>query len=135
MFRQLDDHVLVSGQIDPADVAEAAAQGVTMIVNNRPDGEAPDQPAGAAIAAAAEAAGVGYRAIPVGGGLSPELVQEMADALGASEGKVLAYCASGRRSAFLWALARAQAGDDGEEIVGKAANAGYDLTPIRSYLG
>ena len=47
MFRQLDDHMLVSGQIAPEDVAEAAAQGVTMIVNNRPDGEIPGQPSSA----------------------------------------------------------------------------------------
>ena len=135
MFRRLDDHVLVASQIAPEDVAEAAAQGVTMIVNNRPDGEAPGQPAAAEIEAAAKAAGVGYRHIPVAGGLSPDMVEAMGEALAASEGKVLAFCASGRRSAFLWALARAQAGDDAEEVVAKAAGAGYDLTPIRSYLG
>lgn len=135
MVQRLDDQVLVSGQIAPEDVAEAAAQGVTMIVNNRPDGEAPDQPAGSEIAAAAAAAGIGYRHIPMAGGLSPALVQEMAEALAASEGKVLAFCRSGTRSAYLWALARAQAGGDAEEIVKKAAAAGYDLTPIRQYLG
>jgi uncharacterized protein (TIGR01244 family) len=135
MFRQLDDHMLVSGQIAPADVAEAAAQGVTMIVNNRPDGEIPGQPTSAQIEAAAAAAGLVYRHIPVAGGFSPAQVEEMADALAASEGKVLAFCGSGRRSTYLWGLARAQAGDDAEEIVGKAAAAGYDLTPLRAYLG
>ena len=39
MLRQLDDKTLVSGQIAPDDVAALAAQGVTMIVNNRPDDE------------------------------------------------------------------------------------------------
>jgi uncharacterized protein (TIGR01244 family) len=135
MFRQLDDHMLVSGQIAPADVAEAAAQGVTMIVNNRPDGEIPGQPTSAQIEAAAAAAGLGYRHIPVAGGFSPPQVEEMADAISASEGKVLAFCASGRRSTYLWALARAQAGDDAEELIGKACAAGYDLTPLRPYLG
>jgi uncharacterized protein (TIGR01244 family) len=135
MFRQLDEHVLVSGQIAPEEVAEAAAEGVTMIVNNRPDGEAPGQPTGAEIEAAATAAGIGYRHIPVAGGLSPDQVQDMADALSASDGKVLAFCRSGTRSTYLWALARAQAGDAADAIVGKAAAAGYDLTPIRTYLG
>ena len=135
MFRQLDDHMLVSGQIAPEDVAEAAAQGVTMIVNNRPDGEIPGQPTSAQIESAAAAAGLGYRHIPIAGGFSPAQVEEMADALAASEGKVLAFCGSGRRSSYIWALARAQAGDDAEEIVGKAAAAGYDLTPLREYLG
>jgi len=135
MFRRLDDHVLVSGQIAPEEVAEAATQGVTMIVNNRPDGEAPGQPTSAEIQAAAARAGMSYRHIPVAGGLSPHQVQDMADALGASDGKVLAFCRSGTRSTYLWALARAQAGDDADEIVGKAAAAGYDLTPMRGYLG
>src|SRR5689334_12739395 len=106
MFRQLDDKVLVSPQIAPEQVAEAATLGVTMIVNNRPDGEDPDQPPGSAIAAAAQAAGIAYRHIPVAGGFSPSQVQEMADALAASEGKVLAFCRSGTRSSYLWALAR-----------------------------
>ena len=42
---------------------------------------------------------------------------------------------TGMRSTFLWALARAQKGDDAETLVRKAASAGYDLTPIRPYLG
>jgi uncharacterized protein (TIGR01244 family) len=134
MYRPVDDQVLLSGQIFPEDVAEAAAQGVTMIVNNRPDGEAPGQPTSAEISAAAEAAGVGYRHIPIAGGLSPTQVREMADALAGSEGKVLAFCTSGTRSAYLWALARASSGGDAEDIMRKAAAASYDLTPLRGLL-
>ena len=56
MIRQLDDKVMVSGQIAPHEVAGLAEQGVTVIVNNRPDGEEPGQPLAADIeAAAAEA--------------------------------------------------------------------------------
>jgi len=134
MFQPVDDQVLLSGQIFPANMAGIAAQGVTMIVNNRPDGEAPGQPSGAAIAAAAEAAGIGYRHIPIAGGLSQAQVEEMVGALTASEGKVLAFCTSGTRSAYLWALARSQAGGDAEDIMRKAAGAGYDLGPIRALL-
>jgi uncharacterized protein (TIGR01244 family) len=134
MFRRVDDKMLLAGQIDASDVAEAAAQGVTMIVNNRPDGEAPGQPTSAQIEAAAQAAGIGYRHIPVAGGFSPDQVREMGEAIDASEGQVLAFCAAGTRSAYLWALARAQAGDAGDEIVRKGAEAGYDLTPLRAYL-
>jgi uncharacterized protein (TIGR01244 family) len=47
---------------------------------------------------------------------------------------VLAFCRSGTRSTFLWALARASQGEDGEELIRKAANAGYDLSPIRRLL-
>jgi uncharacterized protein (TIGR01244 family) len=135
MLRRIDERMLVSGQIRPEDVPLAAAAGVTLIVNNRPEGEAADQPTGAEIEAAARAAGLGYRFIPVSGGFTPESIDAMATALADAAGPVLAYCTSGTRSTYLWAMARAQAGDDPDAIVAKAAAAGYDLTPLRPHLG
>ncbi len=136
LTRNLDDRTIVAGQINPEDVAEAAALGVTLIVNNRPDGEEPDQPSHAQIEAAARAAGIGYRYIPVGSsGLSAVQVRAMAEALEGSGGKVLAFCRSGTRSTYLWALARAQQGADAEELVTRAAEAGYDLGPVRPFMG
>jgi len=44
MIRQLGDQVMVSGQVAPHEVAGLAEQGVTVLVNNRPDGEEPGQP-------------------------------------------------------------------------------------------
>lgn len=135
MFRTLDDRVSVWGQITPAEVAEAAAAGFAAIVNNRPDGESPDQPAGAEIAAAARAAGLAYVAIPVDHSGFPEArVAAMAEALEAADGPVLAFCRSGTRSTFLWALARARLGDDRDALIAKAARAGYDLGPIAGAL-
>ena len=134
IFRPLDETMLVAGQLEPADVEAAAAQGVTMIVNNRPDGEEAGQPAGAAIAAAAQAAGVAYRHIPVAGGFTEDQVAAMAQALAGSEGAVLAFCKSGTRSTFLWALARSLMGDEAPMLIGKAAAAGYDVRPIAGYL-
>lgn len=136
MFRTLDDTISVFGQITPEDVAEAKAKGFTTIINNRPDGEQPGQPTGEEIAAAAHAAGLGYVAIPVDhSGFNADQVAAMAAALEAADGPVLAFCRSGTRSTFLWALASAQRGADGDTLVAKAANAGYDLTPIRPALG
>ena len=40
----------------------------------------------------------------------------MSKALEDAQGPVLAFCRSGTRSIFLWALARAQLGDAGEEL-------------------
>lgn len=135
MFRRIDDTILVSPQIGPADLAEAAALGVTLVINNRPDGEEGGQPSGDAIAAAAEDAGVSYAAIPVTqAGFSHPQVEAMVSALEQANGPVLAYCRSGTRSTFLWALARAKMGDHPAVLVEKAANAGYDLTPIRPML-
>lgn len=123
----------VAGQIDPEEIAGLARQGVTRIVNNRPDGEERGQPPGADIAAAAQAAGIGYAFIPVSGGFSGEQVEAMAQALDAP-GRVLAFCKSGTRSTLLWALARIRLGDDPQELDAKAAAAGYDLSPIRAFL-
>ncbi|TFI59411.1 TIGR01244 family phosphatase [Sphingomonas parva] len=131
MIRQLDEGMMVGGQLYPERIA---GLDVKMIVNNRPDGEEPGQPTSEEIAAAAKAAGIAYRHIPVAG-LSQPLVAEMEEALAAAEGPVLAFCKSGTRSAFLWALARARMGDDPDALAEKAAAAGYDLTPIRAYLG
>jgi uncharacterized protein (TIGR01244 family) len=133
-FRRLDDGVVVSGQIEPGDLAEAAALGVTAIVNNRPDGEEPGQPAGAEIETAARAAGLDYRAIPTAGGLGPDEIAAMTGVLDAADGQVLAFCRSGTRSTYLWALARSAQGADGEALLSKAAAAGYDLSPLRQYL-
>jgi uncharacterized protein (TIGR01244 family) len=132
MIRQVDESMMVGGQLYPERIADL---GVTMIVNNRPDGEEPGQPTSDEIEAAARAAGIAYRHIPVAGGFSQPMVAEMEEALAATEGPVLAFCKSGMRSVFLWALARARMGDDADTIATKAAAAGYDVTPIRQYLG
>ncbi|KQM20263.1 TIGR01244 family sulfur transferase [Novosphingobium sp. Leaf2] len=134
MFRQITDTVFASPQIDVAAIAEAKSLGVVRIVNNRPEDESDDQVPGAAIEAAARAAGMDYVAIPVThAGFSQGQVDAMLDALDA-DGPVLAYCRSGTRSTLLWALARAKAGDNPAAIAAKAAAAGYDVSPIRELI-
>lgn len=131
-FRKLSDSMLASPQISPDDVAAAKAAGVTMIINNRPDGEDPSAPQGDEIAAAAEAACIAYRAIPIGqAGFSEPQVEQMIAALGEASGPVLGYCRSGTRSTFLWSLAQAKQGGDPEQIAAAAMQAGYDIGPIR----
>src|SRR3954454_17130398 len=129
-MKQLEPGVFVRGQIAPANVA---ALDVRIVINNRPDGEEPGQPASADIEAAARAAGLDYRHIPIAGGITAAEVEAMARALEA--GPALAFCRSGTRSTYLWALARASRGSDGETLIRQAADAGYDLGPIRRLLG
>lgn len=131
----LDLQTFIAGQIRPEDLSAIAAAGVTLVVNNRPDHEEPDQPTTAVVRAAVEAAGLAYRDIPVAGGIAPDQIAAMADALATNEGKVLAFCRSGTRSTYLWALARTRLGADAETLVSQAAAAGYDLAPIRRFLG
>ena len=117
-FRKLSGDFYASPQITPQEVSEAAAMGIALVINNRPDGEAPDQPAGADIEAATRAAGMDYLAIPIGSaGFSEPQVEKLQEALAASQGPVLGYCRSGTRSTLLWSLAQARAAalafDDG----------------------
>jgi uncharacterized protein (TIGR01244 family) len=132
-MRRLEDGYFVAGQIAPGDMADLAAQGIRMIVNNRPDGEAPGQPSGEEIAAAAQAAGIAYRAIPVRQ-LDPGAVEQTGRALDEADGPVLAFCAAGTRSTFMWALARSARGADADDLVQRALGAGVDLSPIRRFL-
>ena len=129
-FRRVTDRLSVSPQITPADVALAKAQGFTTIVNNRPDGEAPDQPAAAEIEAAAKAAGLAYVHIPVRGMPTPEQVEETRAAILNSEGPVLAFCRTGTRCINTWSIGERLAGRDRDELIGIGREAGYDLSQV-----
>lgn len=135
MIRQLDDRTLVSGQIGPDQVAGLAAQGFTVLVNNRPDGEEPDQPRASEIEAAAAEAGISYRFIPISRGIGPADVDAMQQALGqAADGKLLAFCRSGTRSALVCALAQREAGASREDVEHRLTSAGFDSGPIAHLL-
>jgi uncharacterized protein (TIGR01244 family) len=129
-FRKVTDALQVSPQITPEEARAAAAAGVVLIINNRPDGEAPDQPTSAEVEAAARAAGADYLHLPVVGRPTPEQARAQAAAVAGANGPVLAFCRSGTRSITAWALGEAAAGRDPAELVKLAAGAGYDLAPL-----
>jgi uncharacterized protein (TIGR01244 family) len=133
-MRELDDKVSISGQIRPEEVAGLAQLGVTLIVNNRPDGEEPGQPLGAEIEEAASAAGIDYRSVPIIRGIGPADADAMNDALASARGKALVFCRSGTRSALAWAVAQSDRGMAREEIEARLRNAGVDPTPIAHLL-
>ena len=135
MFIQLTSDILVAPQISVTAIAEAQAQGVTLVINNRPEGESEDQTPGDAIEAAARAAGLDYVSIPIThSGFSQPQISAMVTALKGARGKVLAYCRSGTRSTNLWALAEAAQGGDPDSLINIAAKAGYDISGIRPLL-
>jgi len=130
-FRRVTDDFTTAPQISLADVAEAARQGYRTIINNRPDGEEPAQPASAEMEAAAKAAGLAYHHIPVRGGPTPEQVRETQALLAEAETPVLAFCRSGTRSIVTWSISQAMSGArDRGELVDLGRAAGYDLSGV-----
>ena len=130
-FRRVTEDFSVAPQISVADVAEAAAQGFTTIINNRPDGEDPAQPTSAEIAAAAHAAGLRYAHIPVRGAPGPSEVAAVREVIDTADGPVLSYCRSGTRSIVTWSIGQAMSGAMARgELVSLGREAGYDLTGV-----
>ena len=134
-FKRLADDMYVASQLSPDDIARAAREGFSLIVNNRPDDEEAGQPSSCDIEEAAKANGLAYRSVPVGsGGLGMPQVEALADALQDAQGKTLAFCRSGTRSTMLWALAQAKGGESVNSIAQAAQAAGYDVQAIRPTL-
>lgn len=132
-LRELTSEVWVTGQLDPIDMAALAAEGVRLIVCNRPDSEIAADQEHSRMEAAAQAAGMEFAFLPLApGGLTPDLVADFGATI-SGKGKTVAYCRSGTRSATLWALS--QAGRMSRaEIIERAAKAGYDLRQFAALL-
>lgn len=129
----LSDSVAVSAQISAEDVAEIAAAGYKVLVNNRPDGEESGQPSAAEIAAAAERAGLEYHYMPVSHTSFPgDDFAAFSALLDNPERPVLAYCRTGTRCTNLWVSSR----DPGERehASATAVRLGFDLGMAGAYL-
>ncbi|WP_138935960.1 TIGR01244 family sulfur transferase [Roseovarius arcticus] len=129
-LRKITDTFSVSPQIEVADVPAIKQAGFRAIVCNRPDGEDAGQPDSAAIEAAATAAGLEFRAVPIiSGALSGSDIESFNAALDELPAPVLAYCRSGTRSTTMWSISQVgQMPED--EIIAAAADAGYDVRGI-----
>lgn len=103
-LRALSTDVYVAPQLDPTAMAELARLGFRSVVNNRPDLEGgPEQPTSAAIEAAATAAGLQYRHLPVSGAYqSPEQIAAFGALLAELPRPLLAFCRSGARCTKLF---------------------------------
>lgn len=95
------------GQIQPEQVEKIGAQGFKTIINNRPDGEEPNQPLQTDIATEAQQAGLAYHYLPVvGGQLTREQVEQFAEIFNQAEKPVFMFCRSGNRSNVLFQSAK-----------------------------
>ena len=124
---KLTETIAVCGQIGPAQVADIAAAGYKVLVNNRPDGEEPGQPSSADIAAAAELAGLQYHYLPITAASFPGPdVTRMGELLDSSEGPVFAYCRTGTRCTNLWVATREEGAREAAHE--QARRLGFDLS-------
>jgi uncharacterized protein (TIGR01244 family) len=134
LFRRVAEDFWVAPQLQAADMAEAKQLGIRTVINNRPDGEAPEQMPADEASAAASAAGLDYVHVPVvSGGIFPDHIAQMKQAVDGHQGPFLAYCRSGTRSCYLWAFVAAQTREPCE-IIASAAAAGYDLSAMSAML-
>lgn len=133
-LREIVPGFYAAPQLEPGDMAALAAQGVSTVICNRPEVENPPALQAAAMQAAAEAAGMAFVFNPISmGAMTMENVEEQADAMAGAEGTVVAYCASGTRSAVMWALAQAGAMPT-DDILAATAKAGYPLDGLRGQI-
>ncbi|MBO9475679.1 TIGR01244 family phosphatase [Shimia sp. R10_1] len=129
-IKRLTDQVSVSPQIVADDIAEIAAQGFRTILCNRPDGEGGDQPSFEEIEAAAKAAGIEARYVPVQSGMvRDEDVAAFGAVLEEVQRPVLAYCRTGTRSATLWSFHQSNSRPMAEILAATKA-AGYDMNGV-----
>lgn len=109
-IRQITEDYFVAPQIAAQDIAAIKEAGFKSVISNRPDAEDGTVPHGE-VEAAARAAGLEFRYIPVvGGALTQENVEDQARALAELPKPVLAYCRSGARCTNLYMLVRQQNG-------------------------
>lgn len=132
---QLEPDIAVAPQLVEADFAEIAARGFRSVVNNRPDGEAPDQLPNAQAEAAAHRQGLEFCYQPVTNinVTDDDVVVAFARLIDDLPGPILFYCRTGTRCTALWT--QAAAGRLGvDEVLEVAHTAGYDLNFLRDTL-
>ena len=130
---KLTENLAVSAQIGLNDVAQIAAAGYKVLINNRPDGEDSHQPAGALIATAAEAVGLEYHYMPITAASFPGPdLEAISDLFDDPSRPVLAFCRSGTRCANLWVAGLADS--DLANAMKVANECGFDLGMASSFL-
>ena len=133
-FKRLTDELSVSQQLQLDDIAAAKAAGFRTIINNRPNNESADQPDEQMLARQAAELGLNYIHLPViSGQITDQNVDDFGKLCAAAEKPILAFCRTGTRCTFLWALCHAPQ-EPLDQLSSTAASAGYDLSGLMPRL-
>jgi sulfide:quinone oxidoreductase len=133
-FAKINNELTVSDQITIEDLKEIQAQGYKTIFCNRPDQESEGQLNFSLIEK--EAQNLGIKAIHqpvIGGQISDIDIAAFGTYFESAQKPVFAYCRTGTRCSTLWALSHSKTLSI-DEILGKAQNAGYDLSILKDRL-
>ncbi len=133
-FKYLSESYAAAPQIAPEDIAGLKSAGFGTVICNRPDNEVPPGLQSDDLAKACAAEGIDFVNNPLAPGmLTMDIVATQRAALTDVDAPVLAYCASGTRSAALWALAMAGA-RPADAILDATRAAGYALDGLRGQI-
>ena len=136
-IKVVTDSLAVADQITAADLLTLKNAGYGTIICNRPNGEAPEQPAADELASRATELGLAWHWLPITQGQFTDAeIAQFAELLQQAERNnesVLAFCRTGTRSITLWALAQA-AKVSSAQLVQQASAAGYDLSGLAPRL-
>ena len=133
-IREITPRYFVSPQIDPVDMTELKSQGFTCVICNRPDEEIPPSHYASVMQEAAKEAGLNFIVNPLTHDtMTDERLALQRAELEGSDGKVLAYCASGTRSTVAWVLGHADS-VSADALLEAAAQGGYHLEALRGRI-
>jgi uncharacterized protein (TIGR01244 family) len=125
----------VAPQPKLTDFQEFKRQGFTTVVNNRPDGEDPNQLGSAAEETAARAAGLDYVHIPVTStAMTEDDARRFKETIAQAPGPVVAHCRSGARSFYLGVLSGDLDSHTDAELLAKAIELGVEANAARTWL-
>ncbi len=124
---KLTETVAASPQVYAADMQAIADEGYKVVINNRPDAEALDQPSSDDLKAAAEAAGLTYHYYPLNAFNYPgDDIAAIRELFDDTNEPVFAFCRSGTRSTNLWVSSRPE--DERDAARHHAQQLGFDIS-------
>ena len=127
---QINNQLSISGQLTSSDVKTLASNGIKVLICNRPDGEATDQPSYKEIEAAAIESNITFINIPFSGISVPaDSLTAFLNIIDTNKSSIHAYCRTGNRCSILWGLSYART-HSVEETVLEAHTHGFNYKPV-----
>jgi uncharacterized protein (TIGR01244 family) len=131
----LTENFAVASQIGPNDIAEIAAAGYRVLINNRPDGEQEGQLNSHEARLQAEALGIEYHYLPfTAATLTLAQIEQFESLLAKGEGPILAHCRSGTRCCLVWSITELRKGaGDAEALIRQGAERGFSIPELARF--